>query len=550
MYKKLAGIGLILLTANGLLTIGFAPGFGTFGFLVLINVANLFVYLTHRHEVFFVRHAYALTFSLMAILISVLSVFRASPLAQQVMGFYSIWLTMVAAYLYSLKQGNLESLAEMLLIPISLLIGLFEAALRGLAKIIADLLAFLPTKTKSTNPVMALQAILTHDIFLAWSLIMFLLALFGLSFPWWGVVINTTSLELLNITKTSVLGFNLFILLICLPLAGVKPRPLIKKLLPSDFLKNATFELTLITGLTLIMWVWGFMQTLDVFPGQKSQFLWYSSASFSDNSIFVQSLFLTLVGLLTWILLRTNLEAQKYSGKTYFLTGLLNQSVIGVAVLVFGWHLSNWYQLVEVKGVSETAFASLFGFCMVLALLLSQVFFWLSKKFYLIKPVEFMIVTVAVFIFGFINQQQIIATIYQPKSNNEINYRYLSTMSADAPAAWISSYNHVVTRIDQIEANISNENNHLDVREMGLIMTNLVRQYQRLVYLYGSLEAADKIFTENEKPVRLSRLARFASFNLAEFNGYRALSESISIQQLLDTEQRIWRLNMALKNRS
>src|SRR3990167_5232868 len=98
MWRKIVALFLWILWVNVLMILGVFPRFGTLGFLITINLVQIVLFLSHHHEVWFVRHAYALTFSLLSVLASVLAVFRTGEVTLSLLGFSSIGMSLIAWY--------------------------------------------------------------------------------------------------------------------------------------------------------------------------------------------------------------------------------------------------------------------------------------------------------------------------------------------------------------------------------------------------------------------------------------------------------------------
>lgn len=176
-------------------------------------------------------------------------------------------------------------------------------------------------------------------------------------------------------------------------------------------------------------------------------------------------------------------------------------------------------------------------------LLITTVFLLTLLARYMIKHhklhlLELFAATLIVFSYGMINIDYILARVAPPTVNNQVDFNYLSSLSADDTESWINVYNQIQKDVPQI---LSKNEYGLDER---IYLTRSKWAINKIYGKMGSLAVkyrdpvASKIYTDE---FRFEKKYRLLDSNIAEYQGYLNIKNNVSFNELRELRDALLR---------
>lgn len=230
------------------------------------------------------------------------------------------------------------------------------------------------------------------------------------------------------------------------------------------------------------------------------------------------------------------------------------------------------------------------GSFLALVLILSAILFARHFGRRSLVLIESLTVTAFIIFIGFFNAENFIATTKPPTVNKNIDYVYLSRLSADGVEGWIKSYTFANVTLNNNEKLI-NKDQRRQIAQAGIITNQLLSNYHNLIIRYGSADDQKKYlqllnvkdFKKNEpieitlqkiyltgpwsysyfdfdheasNPIpityfaystdqeanKLSNIDRLLTFNNSKLNAFQIINKKIGFEKLLDLEKRYFQL--------
>jgi hypothetical protein len=144
---------------------------------------------------------------------------------------------------------------------------------------------------------------------------------------------------------------------------------------------------------------------------------------------------------------------------------------------------------------------------------------------------EWAAMIMAVVWLGLINVDHLIAKVYPPTVNKEIDYVYIARLSADGVAGWIDVYDHSHEVVNRPGWLSKTELTDAEAREVFYVRQQTMMLYQNYLHLalkYGSKEDIEALKTY-----------RVVDFSVSQYNpgswlAYQKLRQAISPQEMLE----------------
>lgn len=514
MVKKLVAACFFLACFElALLPIGW-PRFGTFGFLVLINCFNVFLFLAYQGKSYHSRLAWAGTASLLAILASVISLFRANETIQLLMGLSSLTLTGIAFYLFTLANGMLSHSLEILLIPFHLVFGW----LLSLKKFIFD-----------TEP--RYISYLFLGSLLSGLAIIFIQKPSGLGLEWFWI--NSVSryciLFLIGLSLTNIRVFN-----------GVSFR-LQKHLVRLAYTETTIATLLLVVALATYFvlnnkYLFFMSTSTDIIGSGLNSIAQYTTRGFIEI-ILLTCLTYAIATLSFAVLNQVNHSGFELRILNLIIIGLVGIQIVSTAKRLFWYTTSYGFTNFRIYGYAVLGFITLICFMLAYRFLHALYVDW-----FVIESLGFLVTTFAA---GILNFDHIIAqtATESPQIDWAVDYSLMAHLSADAVNGWVASYHFAQETISSLPLDEPEKLEQEQIEKLFTvkeISSQLRRNYSELAQRYGS-ELTITVLNQEETitpdPVSQNLLVDVASINIAEWHAYRLMNLYIYPEELLQMEQ-------------
>ncbi len=235
---------------------------------------------------------------------------------------------------------------------------------------------------------------------------------------------------------------------------------------------------------------------------------------------------LAVSGIAACVMLYVLKFLHKLSGNQKLYVQILSSVLILeiVFLLISAGQRINLYQLAH--GLTR---ARIFGFifliwlgCMLSALLV-RIMKDVEKKMLFAL---FIIPTVGVLFFiNTINIDGLIATIYKPSVNNEVDYYYLVYLSEDASPSWQEAIKDSEKTLQKLEPSKSFSTE--EYRQLYWARYTLERLDNEVTYLSQKYGDYSKIkMTDEENRKYINRIRKWQSFNLGEYQSYMEILQN------------------------
>jgi len=516
MLQKLVGIGVFVLGLHLLVKFGGAPSFGTVGFLILINLFHLSLFIAYQAKLRYTSQFWATAFAFFAILASLVSLFRANPHSQVILGYTSLVMSVFAYYFYTLTFNVSNKLIDFLLLPINLVVS-WVGGLK--------FLLFRSEPKTQTYGVLTLLLVVAIGI-LGW---------------------QSMSLEIFSLEKVFLNQYIGLLLLFIFLFVGVFARSnsLLKTKFSSDFFSTAYNEVMVLVFITIVVLLGFIVSRFKYFfgIGDLAQLSLYGDQSVSSY-LHHGLIELVAFGLVIYSIAEiSGLVLSCTQKKGWWLRGL-DLVIISLFLAPFISVIKRFYWYVSLNGWSNVDFFVALFLFLSLVLFVILIVRFLIKEFEHLKVTELVFWVVFVIGLGLVNVDYLLAKYHlQNTDPDSIDYVYLTEFSPDAVEVWLESYLYAKNSLRDLDVTSKNYNLELSSDQISQIqglLSNLRKNYYELAQFYGTRKSAQILNPNLSMPSSTldSSIVRQVSIaNLAEWNAYRVLRDQIPPEELVQLEQ-------------
>lgn len=502
MFRKLA-IGIFALVIFNLLFFPFGkssnfffPAFGSVGFLALIIGTQIYLYLVFYPKRLEEKHALAFKASLGAILLSFTSLFRASSVDINLLSLTSIFLTTVSTYLLALDHNIFGSLSEILFIPLKVLSEWGSKCKRLWLRLPFFIKRFTADLFDESLPGVNRKRITPFVLgfILAVPVIAILVFLLSSADPIFAKIIRDVfrfKFPAISVWVARRIVYSVIFLLFVVPVALMK----IGDVFRSPFSKKERFEglaipWTIVTG--AVLFVLGFfiiVQFRYLFATvSETQLHRFGVNTYSE---YVRKGFfeLTLVSIIVYAVSGIAMTVNKGSIKK----GLLKNINIFLLLELLFFISSIFRRVFLYQATHGLTRVRVYGSAFLLLLFILTVFLILRqtekrfKKWYLYETASVIAVIFATSVLGV---DSLVATAFPPTVNNQVDYVYISRLSADAVDGWLEGYEHARKEV-LLLSSLGRELTSNELRRAvyaDLTLSNFYYNYRYLVAKYSGEE--------------------------------------------------------------
>ncbi len=539
MLKKILALLIALTSFNLFFYKNNQNYLGTIAFVILVLTTQAFLWIAfYQKDKKEIKHKFALVTSGLTIVTSIFSLFRASEVDQFLLSSLTLVLTLISTYLLTISYSIFGAISELFYVPKQLVANWLDnfftmiPSLPRQTKKLFSLNKVLPQqKSPSKNTVFSLirGAVITLPIILV---ITYLLAQAD---PVFSKLVN----EILNI-KINLPDFlsniperfihSLILLLLLIPIAMLKiEQPFISPLKHEKFAKYKNELSVLVLSLVAVLAVFLAIQFRYLFANvAETQLHQFGINTYSEYvrkgfvEMLIVSVIVYLVSASSFVVYRSLNQSKNWLRRFNFL--LLAEMLIFI-ISIFRRVLlyQNYHGLTRVRIYGSMFLIMLIGLTITLAL--RQI----KKQFSNWYLYEIGIVIGTMLLSVFLKTDRLIATTFPPHVNNEIDYIYISRLSADGVDGWIKAYQDAKQSMEEIQ---QDGGTRLTVYTY-LSISQLKEKYTFLIKHYGSKE--DKALLNYSVDDKYN----FTKFNFSEWQAYQQLKNNLSYNELMETYQKL-----------
>lgn len=501
------------------------PFVGTLGFFVLIVSAQIYIFLGKPSDLPAKNKLYAQILSSIAILSSLIAIFRASFVDAFLLNLLSLGLSLIVIYLVSLKHPLVGAISEVLVIPQRIFVGWLTAAaylVDLLPSKIDKLWLFIKNKLSLKGQASGVGAIL-RGLLITVPIAGIILILLGSADPIFGKLVK----DIFNIKLPNIAPWilnrgvgTLIFLLFAAPILFIKIRK--KFISPFNDVRLGKYNLetaTLVFVLSFIFAAFLVIQFRYLFAQvPETELIQFGVRTYSE---YVRRGFgeLTLVSVIVYLTSAMSFSIYKVADKSKKILRNLNLVllfetlifIISILRRVYLYQLAHGLTRIRVYG---SAFLILL---LVLTIILMLRQLAKAKRDWHIFEIGACIILVLGI--GIINIDKLIANNFPPTVNQEVDYVYISKLSADAVDGWISAYINARKDVDRLSLIPVPNRTQDDIRKIVYSFLTLGNINSN----YGVLEWKTKT---------IYPVYGFRELNFGEQDAYKRLQNSIDKEEL------------------
>ncbi|OGM87684.1 hypothetical protein A2614_00315 [Candidatus Woesebacteria bacterium RIFOXYD1_FULL_40_21] len=511
----------------------FIPFFGTVGFFLVVVCANIFLFLVLSRDVKEKKESLALKVSLMAIASIFLSLFRASFVDIAFLSFVGLGLTLITVYLLALGHEEFGSTIEAIVVPFKVLSGWTKSLWQTWTNFPAAIGKFVGSFFyKSANKVEGEKVNLyVVGILISAPVIVILVILLSSADPVFADLIK----ELFKFDFPKIpewIVARVFLSSVFLFLSAPFAFLHIQDRFRTPFSKGELVGFSipasiLVSSVALVLGAFIVIQFQYLFTNvAETQLIKHGIRTYSEyvRKGFLELIFVSVIVYLISGLAMVTQRAREFSSNLKKLNILLLSEtlifIFSILRRVYLYQSFHGFTRVRIYGIAFLLFMII-----LTAILILRHFRSRFKDFYIYEIGSLILI---VFSLGLVNVDGLIAVNTPPTVNEEVDYVYISSLSADASLGWIASYNHARGEINQLGPIAGNrEFSDNEVRRLiyaKMEIENLISQYRFLAAKYGK---------EGDNAVRILGVSawkvHFNEFNLKEKQVYDRLNSTLLI---------------------
>ncbi len=449
MLKKLLAVVIAVIGANWLVYGNGLPVDGSLGSFYFILLGNLCIHLAFFSKQATSKQHLARVVSVLSVASSFLALFRASNIDTFWLTAQSYGLSMLALYVSALSHLQFGSIVELLMVPFRLFSAWIDAAghllHHELSALIQRSTQGFRTHPKTVNFRQETVSALLRGVAITVPVVIVVVSLLAQADPIFSNTIeNLFRLPHLSISIPGRVIFSLIVAAVLAPVAFLRiSREFHSPLMRSDY-KKFGLEFSMLAGavasVLALFLVIQFRYLFLVVPDQSLQS--FGMATYSD---YVRKGFgeLLVVAMIVYSVVATSYVVFRAQGATGTLLKRLNLVLLtemGIYILsilrrVMLYQAEHGLTRVRVYG---TLFLG-----MLIALTVVLLLRYLATKKRAWYRMEAGIVISTVLLSGLLNVDHLIATVWKPTVNKEVDYMYIARLSADASEGWIQAVEEI-----------------------------------------------------------------------------------------------------------
>ncbi|HEX6976805.1 MAG TPA: DUF4173 domain-containing protein [Patescibacteria group bacterium] len=531
MIRKAIAIVLAIVVFNLLFFVSYnssavtfftVPLIGTLGFLIFVVSAQIYLFVGKYKDLNKDNKKYAYLLSGVAILSSLIALFRANFIDSFLLNFLSGILTLILIYVISLANPLSQTISEFLVVPQRL----FMVWIRGFLQIFnllpqtLDLFAvFLKRKLSLSSKKSEIGSVI-RGILIAIPIAAFVLILLGSADPIFGKLVKDIfNIKLPPIAPwliARIVGTSAFLFFAAPFLFSTIKK---KYAHPFKDIHVGKYQLETATLVSILCTIFAVFLVIQF----KYLFVQVPENKLSEFGIMTYSEYvrrgfgeLTLVAVVVYFTSIISSHIYSASEKSKKLLRNLNLALL-FEILVFIISILRRVYLYQIAhGLTRIRIYGSAFLILLIALtivLITRQLISTRKKWFLS---EIGLCIGALFLVGVVNVDKLIANNFPPTVNNEVDYVYISKLSPDAVDGWIAAYDNAKKEVERVGAIPASARTPDDVRKIvysSLTLQNINSNYSSLI-------------GRNESPYRKY------DFNFAEKNAYEKLKNTIIKKEL------------------
>lgn len=536
MGKRLLALALALVTTQWLFfstnpnTLGYPtpPFFGTLGFAIFIVATHIALYLIFSLKLKQKSHKYALFTTAAAIVSAGLAFTKGSFIDQFLLGIMSVSTTFITIYLLALTHSSFGAISEVVAVPFVIAFNWYKSVLTSLQNIWLTLTIKNTPKMRIKNTT-AITVIL--GVIITIPVILVLVGLLSSADPIFSKLIsNLFSLEWFRVENWVIIRTIALVLtaIIVLPFFSFK----IKERFVSRLGANSNLgklpgvayilSLSVLTVISLFLviqfkYLFANVAETELIQFGVQTYSEYVRRGFSE--LLLVSVVIYLVSGFSFVVYRSAKQASALQLINFLLLSEAAIFVLSIFRRIYLYQSLHGFTRVRIYG----------GAFLILMIVLTAI---LALRHLKPKAQWYIYELLATFAFVFIitgiSVDTLITNYSPPTVNGEVDYVYISRLSADAADGWLAAYSHTKDEVDKIAAKPEYTND--DKRK-------IIYAYQSLNHIKYEYEyLAWKNGKPIGPPIMPQRLpTETKQRNLSESRAFIKLQERISIDELNST---------------
>lgn len=534
MMQKLLAVVLAVVGANWILYGHGFPMEGSLGFFCFIAIGSICTHLAFFSRTQSKQRSLSIVVSGLAILSALLSVFRASTFDSFWLSVQAFVLSALALYLLALTQKEFGSVVEIIAVPFRLFTSWIDAAGYLVQHELGTVIKTGTSKfTKAPSDSVLHQdtvAAVVRGVAITIPVLFVIVSLLAQADPIFSRTIeNLFKLPSISVSIPGRLLFSMIVAALVAPVAFLKIKGVYHSPLMRPEFKKFRLEFSMLSAaIAAVLAVFLIIQFRYLFLAVPDQSLQsFGMATYSD---YVRKGFgeLTVVAFLVYGIVAASLVVYRQQAAKAVLLKRINM-VLLAEMGIFILSILRRVMLYQAEhGLTRVRVYGTFFLLMLVALTVVLLLRYLKtskRPWYLF---EAGIVVLAVLFSSFLNVDKMIATLWRPTVNNEVDYMYITRLSADAVDGWVQA----VWQIQQQPTNkwlqqttFSNEEARLIVYSYRTL-TELVDTYGNLAWDYGTSEEQAIFHPDFTRDTHILR------YNVAKASAYRRLLHEIPPTQM------------------
>lgn len=509
------------------------PFFGTLGFFLAVVTAHLVNFLAFKlPEDTRRKYIYsAVSFSLLSVFASV---FRASFVDRFLLSALSSFWWVISFYLFVIPSSRFGSYSEILAIPFRFVSPVLEAsvklinaiskvslngsrATKSFSKILIGLAITIPAAglllilLSSADPIFSyyLEKIFTFDFTVSEVAAQFL----------WRVFFSICFLVFVGVLVLMKIKSNFIS-----PASNLSPKnsPLVAPYL----MLTATLSIILMAFLAIQIKYLAIQDLSDLTSFGISTFSEYVRRGFME---------LVLATALVYSISGAGLVLYR-SFKPHKIHLAVNSILIILNLALAAMAYKRVYLYMTEHGLTHMRIYGLM-ILLIIVFFLVTLFIRYFVKNHKLYIAELLGASLIVFIFGIANVDYLLARIAPPTVNNEVDFNYLSRLSADDPHSWISVYEDInENTLPVLEKESFSLDEKILITRGDWALSRIYYSVGTLVHKYGK-EEEKEVFSEEH--YRFNAKGGFLKTNIKEYSAYLLLRDEIDFKKLKETREKV-----------
>ncbi|HYD34530.1 MAG TPA: DUF4173 domain-containing protein [Vitreimonas sp.] len=547
MLQKLIAVTLAVAGFNFFFYHHPLPGMGTiayFGLMVLINAVIAVSFFSPESSK---KQNYALSAIGLSVLSAAFSVLRANEVDVQLLGLASLTLSGLGLYVFALTHTQFGALSELVMVPVQLVFNWLLAGGRMLEKLplgwkmfsglVQSLLPSWEVKSSTSSAVL-------RGLILTVPVVLIIVGLLGSADPIFSRYLSnifTFQFPRFVITFPDRLIQSLVVLGIALPTVTLAIRERFRSPLQNSAWGRYTVEALMVVGaVSVVLGAFLIVQFRYLFAAvPETQLHQFGVQTYSE---YVRRGFseLTLVACIVYAVVGASLLVLRQADKQAQLLKKANLVLLSES-LIFIFSIFRRVLLYQAEhGLTRIRIYGSLFLLMIIALSVVLILRHLKDKVKEWYVYEIGIAIATLFLVIFINVDHSIATTFKPTVNEEVDYVYISRLSADGAEGWVEAYQHA--RQVVMDPALANKTSFSDDEARHIVyayqtLANIRRNYETLTKRYGTKEEQTTFFGpdyQSNWPARQT--------NLGEQQAYQLLRRHIAIEEIKEVAPQSWKL--------